>query len=223
MKRASAVNGRPSLLNDCVSSSRHWLGSVDFDRGEPAEAVGLEAVGNTEKLVGNLLRDFAHLAVAYHNPVDSADGGNFGRSAGEEDFVGNVEQFARESLLSDSQAEMASYGEDAVSGDAGKSGVGQRRGIDDAIADHKNIFPGAFADQSVDVERDALLVAIDVGFHADELGIHVIGAGLGQGGHGVGSETVPTRHADIGTAVSCNVFAPWEVGDVDLNGRTFGV
>ena len=56
----------------------------------------------------------------------------------------------------------------------------------------------------------------------DELGIHIVSAGLGEGGHGVGGEAVPTGDADIRAAVAGDVFAPGEVGDINLDGRTLG-
>ena len=103
-----------------------------------------------------------------------------------------------------------------------KRRVGQRRRVDHSVADHKNILARPLADQPIDVEPDALLVAVDLGFHADQLRVHVVGAGLGQRGHGVGRKTVPTGDADVGAAVAADVFAPREVGDVDLNGRALG-
>ncbi len=117
---------------------------------------------------------------------------------------------------------MAGDGQHRVAGDAGESRVGQRRGVEDAVADDEDVFAGALADQAVDVEADALLVAVDLGLHVDELGVHVVGAGLGEGGHGVGRQAVPTGDADVRAAVAGDVFAPGEVGDVDLDGRALG-
>ena len=91
------------------------------------------------------------------------------------------------------------------------------RGVEDAAADEEEVLAGAFGEIAVGVERDALGVAVDLGFHADELRVHVVGAGLGERRHGVGRETGPTGDADVGAVVAGNVFAPGEVGDVDLD------
>ena len=59
------------------------------------------------------LGDLAGLAVADHDAVDGADGRNLGGGAGEEDFVGDVEQLARNRLLGDREAQMAGDGQHA--------------------------------------------------------------------------------------------------------------
>ena len=100
--------------------------------------------------------------------------------------------------------------------------VAQRRRVDDAVAHDEDVLAGAFADQAVHVQRNAFRVAVGVGFHADELGVHVVGAGLGERGHGVGREAVPTGDADVGAVAARHVFPPGEVGDVDLDGRALG-
>ena len=117
---------------------------------------------------------------------------------------------------------MACNGKHAVAGDAGECGVGQRRGVEHAVAHNKNILAGTFADQSVYVEGNALFVTVGFGLHANELGVHVVGAGLCQGGQGIGGEAVPTGNANVRAAVASDVLAPRKVSDVDLNGRTFG-
>src|SRR5206468_6025965 len=90
-------------------------------------------------------------------------------------------------------------------------------GVEDAAADEEEVFTRALGEVAVGVEADALGVAVDLGLHADELRVHVVGAGLGERGHGVGSESGPTGDADVGALVAVNVFAPGEVGDVDLD------
>ncbi len=76
---------------------------------------------------------------------------------------------------------------------------------------------------AVDVEGDAFVVAVDLGFHADELGVEVVAAGLGHGGEGVGGAAVPGGDADVGAGVAGDVFAPGIVGDVDLDRAAEGV
>ncbi len=83
----------------------------------------------------------------------------------------------------------------------------------------KTFSPEPSRHQPVHVESNAFSVAVDVGFHADQLRVHVVGAGLGQGGHGVGRESVPAADADVGSTVSGDIFAPRKVGDEDIDGR----
>src|SRR5579871_3002868 len=89
------------------SLRRDGLGGGDVDWREPSEAIGLEAVGDGEELVGDLLGDFAGFAVADDYAVDAADGRDFRSGSGEEDFVGDVEQLARDRLLDYGEAEVA--------------------------------------------------------------------------------------------------------------------
>ena len=74
------------------------------------------------------------------------------------------------------------------------------------------------------ITRDSVLtIARHLGLHADELRVHVVGAGLGQRGHGVGRQAVPAGDADVRAARARHVFAPGEVGDVDLHGAALGI
>jgi hypothetical protein len=97
---------------------------------------------------------------------------------------------------------VAGDGEDRVAGDAAERGVGERRGVEDAVADEEEVLAGALGEVAVDVEAMPFGVAVDLGFHADELRVHVVGAGLGERGHGVGREAVPAGDADVGAAVA---------------------
>src|ERR1035437_4199774 len=145
------------------------LGGVYLDRGEPAKAVGFESIGDAEEFVADLPGDFAGFTVSDDDAVHGADGGNLGGRAGEKDFVGDVEHFARNGLLADRIAQMAGDGDGAVPGDAGESRVAKLGGVNYAVAHHKDVFAGALADEAVDVEGNAFDVAVDVGFHADQL------------------------------------------------------
>ena len=75
----------------------------------------------------------------------------------------------------DRNAQVAGDLQHRLAGDAGQHGIAQRRRIQHAIAYHENILSRAFADVSVSIERDAFDVAVDDGFHLDELRVHVVG------------------------------------------------
>ncbi len=193
------------------------------DGGEPVEVVFGEAVDDIEEGFVERRGDGAHGAVADEDAIDGAEVGDFGGGAGEEGLVADVEEFAGECLLDDGDAHVAGQREDGVAGDAVEDGVGERRGVESAAADDEEVFAGALGEIAVDIECDAFNVAVDFGFHADELGVHVVGASFGERWHGVGSEAVPAGDADVCAVVAWNVFAPGEVGDVDLNGRAEGI
>lgn len=167
--------------------------------------------------------DGAHRAVAHHDAVDGAEVCDLCRGTCKEGFVADIEHFARESLLDYLDAKLLGEDEDGTARDAVEHGVGKGCGVEHAASDEEQILAGAFGEIAVDVECDAFIVAVDLSFHADELGVHVVGAGLGERGHGVGGEAAPTGDADVGALVAGDVFAPGEVGDVDLDGRLEGV
>ena len=199
------------------------FGYADVDWGEPVVAVGGEAVDDVEEGFVEGGGDGAHGSVAYHDAVDGAEVGDFGGGSGEEGFVADVDELAGQGLFDDGDAELFGEGEDGAAGDAVEDGVGEGRGVEDAAADEEEVLAGALGEVAVDVEGDAFGVAVDLGFHADELGVHVVGAGLGERGHGVGGEARPGGDADVCAFVAGDVFAPGEVGDVDLNGGSEGV
>jgi hypothetical protein len=198
-------------------------GFADADGGEPVVAVFGEAVDDVEEGLVEGGGDGAHGSVADQDAVDGAEVGDFCRGAGEEGLVANVEELAGEGLLDDGDAHVAGEDEDGIAGDAVQDGVGERRSVEGAAADDEEVFAGALGEVAVDVEGDAFVVAVGGGFHADELGVHVVGAGLGERGHGVGGEAVPAGDADVGALVAVEEVAPGEVGDVDLDGRVEGV
>jgi len=196
----------------------YGFGYLYVDRGEPVVAVGLEAVDDGEELFMQSAGDRAHGAVAYEDAVDRAEVSNLGGGAGEEGLVSDIEHLAGQRLFDHFDAELLGQRDDRGAGDAAEHRVGQRCGVEDAALDQKEVFAGAFGEIAVDVKPDALGVAVDLGLHANELRVHVVGAGLGERGHRVGREPVPTGDADVGAGIAGDVFAPWEVGDIDLDG-----
>src|SRR4029077_9435103 len=104
---------------------------------EDGEEFLLEAFGNGASASG-----------ADGDAIDRAQRRDFGGSAGEEDFVGNVEQLARNHLLGDANAKIFAERHDAAAGDARQDARSERGRIDDAVADNENIFAGTFADVS---------------------------------------------------------------------------
>src|SRR6202007_1613479 len=75
----------------------HW----DVERGQPVVPVRLRTGEKCEKLLLQRLGDGAAGTFADLNAVDRAQGADFGGGACEENFVGDVEHFARDHLLAD--------------------------------------------------------------------------------------------------------------------------
>ena len=161
--------------------------------------------------------DGTHLTVGDEDLVDRAKVGDLGGGAGEEGLVADVEHFARERLFDDLDAELLGEGDDGIARDAGEGGVGQRWGVEYSVAHEEEVLARAFGEIAVDIERDAFGVTVDLGLHADELRVHVVGACLGERRHGIRCEARPGGDADVGALIARDVFAPGEVGDVDLN------
>ena len=109
-----------------------------------------------------------------------------------------------------------------VTGDARQNAVAQRRRVDAVLVHDEDVLARTLADVAVDVERNALAVAVHDGFHLDQLRVHVVGAGLGHGRHGVGRQPRPRRNADVHAVVAigaAQILAPLVIGDVNLGGR----
>src|ERR1700733_13651575 len=210
-------------LNQGERLDTYGVSNLDVDRGEPVVTVWLETIDDGEELLVQGRGDGAHGAVADEDAVDRAEVGDLSGGAGEEGFIADVEHLTGQRLLDDLDAELPGQREDGAAGDAVEDGVGQGSGVEDAAADEEEIFAGSLREVAVDVERDTFGVTVDLGLHADELRIHIVGASLGERGHGVGSETRPTGDTDVCTLVAGDVFAPGEVGDVDLDGRLEGI
>ena len=137
------------------------------------------------------------MSVAHHDPVDRADGGDFGGGADEEELVRDVEHLAGHGLLDHNIAQLLGQGDNRVPRDPGQDGGSKRRGKNLAVADDENVFAAALADVARHVERNALGVAVGRGFHLDQLGVHVVCGGLGHAGQGVGGHPVPGGDANV--------------------------
>ena len=89
----------------------------------------------------------------------------------------------------------------------------------------EEILAGAFADVSVDVQRDAFDVAVENGLHLDELRVHVVRTGLSHRGQGVRGKAGPGRDANIHPDVlrPAKIFTPGIIGDIALGGKADGI
>src|ERR1700722_41111 len=88
----------------------------------------------------------------------------------------------------------------------------------------KDVLAGAFADKSVHVERNAFDVAVDDGFHFDELRVHVVSASFGHRRKRVRGQPRPGRDAYVAAlGFAAQIFSPRIINDVNLGGRIEGV
>src|SRR5271166_1268862 len=201
--------------------NRYRLFRSDGHGRQPIVAVSFFAADHAVELLLNRFRDDTDLSFADRDFVDRTDGGNFGGSAAEENLVSDVERFARDLLLDDFDAEIEGDLHHRIARDAGKNGVAERRRLQHAVADDEYVFARPLADVAVYVERDAFGVAVDNGFHFNELRVHVIRACLGNGGQRVGRDAGPGRDAYINAlaGVGSEIFSPWIIADVNLGRR----
>src|SRR4029077_12174482 len=116
--------------------------------------------------------------------------------------------------------------DDGVAGDAGQDAGGQRRRVQRAVVHEENVHTGTFADVALGIEGDAFGVAVEAGFHADELRVHVVGGGFGHGRERVGGDARPGADADVNTfgeRVGPEIGAPGPAGHVDVDRRAEGI
>src|SRR5579859_5405792 len=166
-------------------------------RGQPVVAVGPGAAGYGEEFFLQLTGDGAGDAFAHLDVVDGTDGCDFDGGAAEEDFVDDVQHLAGDDLFLHRDFQVFGDFHDRVAGDAGQDAGGQGRSVKRAVVDQGHVHAGTLADMAIGVERDAFGVAVEAGFHADELRIHVIGGGFGHGRKSVGRNAGPGADADI--------------------------
>src|SRR6267154_1553160 len=192
------------------------------DGGEPVVAVGLGPAGEGEELFLELARDRPGDSFADLDVIDGANRSDFDSSADEEDFVGDVEHFSRDDLFLYRDVQVFGDLHDGVAGDARKNAGGQRRSVERAIVNEKNVHAGAFTDMAAGIESDAFGVAVEASFHANELRVHVIRGCLGHGGKSIRGNARPGTHADIdtlGERVRTEIGAPAPASHVNVDGR----
>src|SRR4029077_7742447 len=84
--------------------------------GYPVVAVGLGAAGDGEKFFLEFAGDRAGDAFADRDVVDGTYRGDFNGRAGEEDFVDDIEHFARDDALLDGDLQVFGDFDDGVAG-----------------------------------------------------------------------------------------------------------
>ena len=92
----------------------------------------------------------------------------------------DVEHLARQHLFAHREAEIARERDHRVARDARQNRGGQRRRVEDVVADEEQVLAAALAQVAVRVERDPLAVALGDRFHLDQLRVRVVRRGLRQ-------------------------------------------
>src|SRR5712664_3095005 len=214
----------PPHYKDNGNDRRLARGGADggVDGREPVVAVRLGAFGDAEEFRLQREGDRPGDTLANLDVVDGTDGSDFDSGADEEDFVSDVEHFAGNDLFLYGDVQVFSDLHDGVAGDARKNAGGQRRSVERAIVNEKNVHAGAFTDMAAGIESDAFGVAVEASFHANELRVHVIRGGLGHGGKSIRGNARPGTHADIdtlGERVRTEIGAPAPASHVNVDGR----
>src|ERR1700676_5401964 len=184
-------------------------------------AIGFAAAGEREEFFLEFARDRSGDAFADLDFVDGADGRDFDGRAAEEDFVDDVEHFAGDDLFFHRNVQIFGQRDDGVTCDAGQNAGGERRRVQRAVVNEKYVHAGALADMAARIQGDALGVAVERGFHADELRVHVVRGSLGHGRESVWRNAGPG--ADAYFDAFCEGFraeigAPGPAGHINVDG-----
>src|SRR6266581_2526335 len=209
---ASYSNGQSA--GGGADGGAHWR--------EPIVAVGLAAAGDSEEFRLQCECNRAGDALAHLDVIDGTDGRDFDGGANEKNFVGNVEHFARNDRFLDGNVEVLGKLDDGVAGDARQNAGGEWRSVKYAVVRKENVHARAFTDVAAGIERDAFGVAVERGFHSNELRIHVVGGGFGHGGKSVRGDARPGADADIDASrerVGTEIRAPVPAGHVNVDRR----
>src|SRR5713226_9612867 len=190
------------------------------DGREPVVAVRLGAFGDAEEFCLQREGDRTGDTLADLDVVDGTDGGDLDSGAHEEDFVSDVKHFSGDDLFLYRDVQVFSDLHDGVAGDARKNAGGQRRSVERAIVNEKNVHAGAFTDMAAGIESDAFGVAVEASFHANELRVHVIRRGLGHGGKSIRGNARPGADSDVNTlgeSIRTEVGAPAPASYVNID------
>src|SRR6185437_15701165 len=145
---------------------------------------------------------------------------DLGGGAAHEDFVGEVEVFARQVAFDHGDAVVARQRNDRIAGNAVQKRGADRRSMQRAVEHQEHVFARAFAQEPGGRERDAFTETAQARLARDQLAGKIIAGRLGTRGDRVGCETLPTRHAG-GDAVLQRLWAEVRAhrpaGDRDLH------
>ena len=181
------------------------------------------AVDHLEERFLQFARDRAAAAGADLAPVDFADRRDFGGGAGEEGLVGDVQVVAGDAPRRDRVAQLRGERDHAVARDAHQR-RGQLRLVNTAVLDDEQVFARALGDETVDVEQQALVVAVVERLLACEDGVGIGARILGAAHRHVHVMARERRGLDADTllqGLGAEVGAPGPGGDGDVHRRAF--
>src|SRR5437016_8801264 len=190
--------------------------------GEPVVAIRLAPAGDSEELFLELPCDRSGHTLADLDVIDGADRSDFDGGADKEDFVGDVEHFARNYMFLQGNAQVFRQLRDGISRDARQNAGGERRSVKYAIVRQKNVHARAFANVALRIQSDTFGVAVETRFHSNELRVHVIRRRLGHGGESVRSDARPGANSDLNAlrqSFRAKIGAPAPAGHVNVDRR----
>ena len=127
--------------------------------GEPFFVFVVASVNDVEERGLQLLGHRPRLAPADGPVVHFPDGRDLGGRTGKERFVGNIQFVAGEPLFHDPHTAFSGELHDRFPRDAFQD-RGERRGLDHALAHHKNIFAAAFRHVAVGIEQHGFVISV---------------------------------------------------------------
>ena len=222
MSIASDRSGAASACGLRGRGFREVLGGVvRVHRAQPSILIGHPPVDDIE--VGSLDR-LGHRStrtLSDHDLVHRPDGRHLDGGADEEQLVRDVEQLARNGLLDDREAEVASDRHDRVARDSRQDRRRDRRCVQRVVAHDEEVLAAALAQRALRIERDRFVVAVGDALHLDQLRVGVVRRGLGEGREGVRRHPRPRADADVDTPrerVLAEVGVPFPQHDRGVHG-----
>ena len=185
--------------------------------------VGIAPGGDVEEALLDGLGDGPARARAHRDAIHRADRRDFGRGAGKEELIRQIQHLAGHGHLFHFVAQIMSDGPDSVAGDAAEDGGGQWRRIHHASHDHEQVLARAFGHIAVNIQADSLVIAQIMGFHGDELAVDVLAADLAQRRSHARGRASPGADQHIHALIDgffAQIRAPGHGADDDL-GRAF--
>src|SRR5918999_4053501 len=152
---------------------------------------------DAEVLSLNRARHRSRLAVADGDPVDRANGRDFGRRATEEELVRDVQKLARKLLLTHVIPKVGRDAHDGVARDPLKNAGADGGRVDHAVAHREQVLAAPLGNEAEGVEHDALDVVVLPRLELRQLRVEVVARGLRQRRRRIRRGPAPARNADV--------------------------
>ena len=165
------LDSTPAELDEYCQKADFVFNLAGVNRPENPEDFMRGNFGFASGLLNCLKKHGNKATIMLSSSIQATLAGRFGNSeygrskkAGEELFFHRI-------------AEVARHLNDGFARDAAQNG-GQRRGLDDAVADNEDILAGSLGHETGRIQHDGFVIAFFLGFDLGKNGVHVVTGGL---------------------------------------------